>query len=152
MAEEIATKITFEYEGEIRELTLPRDHFTIDPSEIDAELCRIGSRMLHYGELEGRLQAEVERKENRFKQWEAQMDTAIRQEAKATGEKITENGISSKINRSPERLKLLDSITESRRNHATAKAAHFALRSKRDCLISLAYREKELIKADRYSS
>jgi len=152
MFENTEVTISFQHNDEVVTLKLPDQHFSIDPSEIDSELCSIGPLMLRYGELEARLQAEVETLEAQFKKWEADKDLEIRNRAKEIGEKITEGGVSARIQSDPTRLARLTEIAESRRNFLTARSAHNSLRSKRDCLIALAYRDKELIKADRYSS
>lgn len=135
-------------DGEAK-LCLESEHFSIDDTEIDRELCQMGSLLLSYGRAEAVLRVKLERQETELKSFEAELDSCIRHEVKVSGEKITEAGIAHKIVRNEQRLSMLMDIRETRRAYETMRWATRALSAKRDCLIALAYRDKEVLRADR---
>jgi hypothetical protein len=106
--------------------------------------------MLDYGELETELRLEVDRKKAALDKLEADLDVAERLEASKTGVKVTEKRIEKAILGHVDRIAALESIAESKKHHNMMRWAMMALQSKRDCLINLSYRERQLMKADHY--
>lgn len=131
-------------------ITLQQDDFTIDPSHIDSELCNMGWIMLQYGEVETELQLEVDRKKAQLEKLKADLYISIRETASKDGIKMTENQLASKVASAATKGALEEEIATSRQNHALIRWAMTALQAKRDCLISLSYRERQLMKADHY--
>ncbi len=130
--------------------TLPVNDFTIDPTELDKELCNLGRVMLQYGEIEAELRLEVERKAAALTKLEADLDTSTRLDLSKAGIKVTEKKVESTVSGHMQRINWLESLSKSRRNHNMMKWAMKAIDCKRDCLIALSYRERQLMKADQY--
>lgn len=133
-----------------QEITLQPQHFSIDPGELDRELCQMGKLLIYYGEIETALRMEVERKEAALEKFEADFDSHVRFEHKAKNEKVTEKVVEAAVVSSEARQRLLESLRFSRSNHGMARWAMKALEAKKDCLIAMSYRERELIKAERF--
>jgi len=88
----------------LQEVILPVEDFGIDPTDIDAVLCKMGKLLLYYGEVEAALKMEVERKEADLEKLEADFDSHVRWEAKTKSEKITEKQVETKVTVNPQRL------------------------------------------------
>jgi hypothetical protein len=146
----VGKRVALETPDGVVEYILEQDHFTIDPSHIDLELCNMGKVMLGYGEIETHLRLEVERKEAALDKYKADLDTKIRTDASIAGTKMTEGKVTAAITSDETRVALVESLATSRRHHNMMKWAMIALQSKRDCLIALAYRERQLMKAGEY--
>lgn len=144
-------KLYLDQNGEIIEIVLPSQDFTIDTSALDQELCQMGQRMVYYGELEARLKTEVETKELQLERYEAEKDLAVRESAKIAGVKSTEATVSAEVKKDPTRILMSEDLIRSTRSYNVARWACRALLAKKDCLLAIAYRENALIKADRYS-
>ncbi len=143
-------KVTLERpEGPVT-FTLPENDFTIDPTELDRELCNLGRIMLQYGEIEVELRLEVERKGAAIDKMEADLDTDTRLDMSRTGIKITEKKVESTVQGHAKRIQALESQSVSRRNWNMMRWVMKALDAKKDCLIALSYRERQLMKADQY--
>lgn len=125
--------------------------FSIDPSAIDQDLCSLGRIMIEYAEIESALKTEVERKENALIKLEADLDTALRIKSQSEGSKLTEKSLTSLVNSNESRLELLESLRLSKDNYNKIKWVMRTISSKKDALICIAYRDKELIRADRYN-
>lgn len=132
-------------------INLPPHFFNVDPTALDADLCSIGRLMLYYADIETRLGAEVATRAARFKEIEGELDLSIRATAAVTGDRLTENKISSMILTHSERHNAQKLLVDSERNHNLMKWAMRILQGKRDILIALTYREKELIKSERFA-
>jgi hypothetical protein len=143
--------VIFESGGERFRFDFDERHFTIDQSDLDSDLCRIGAIMLEYGQIEAYLRVEVDRKSADLERTYADLDNNIRLNAKAQGEKITENKIKNTVLLNPLFSAKLEELRSSKQNHALIRWAMTALQSKRDCLISFSYRERQLMKAEAYS-
>lgn len=130
--------------------SLPKEDFTIDPTALDKDLCALGRVMLDYGEIEAELRLEVDRKDAALERLEADLDTRCRVDLANQAEKVTEKKVEAAINAHPDRLAALDSLAVSRRNWNLMRWAMKALDAKRDCLIAMGYRERQLMKADHY--
>ena len=130
--------------------TLQATDFKIDPSSIDSQLCNLATLILSYGEIETELRVEAERKHAGVDKLEADLDEAYRLEMSKIGAKTTEAKVKNAVLGNPIRLQALESLSQSRRNHNMLKWAMKALDAKRDCLLALAYRERQLMKADHY--
>jgi len=148
---DFSARLWLDKDGQRVEIALPSEHFTIDPTELDRELCALGPRLVYYGELEAMLNAEVERKDNNVRRYEADLDLAIRRDAKERNQKITEAYIASCIKSNDQRTRLLEDLARSRQSFNTARWAARALLAKKDCLIAITYREKALIQTDKYA-
>ena len=136
-------------DGEVS-FTLVENDFTIDPTHVDAELCNMGRTMLEYGDLETELRLEVERKEAALDKLHYDLDESKRHNAAMAGDKLTEAKLKVAITGHPQRIDMLESISKSKKNHNMMKWVMQALQAKRDCLIALSYRERQLMKADQY--
>jgi len=132
-------------------INLPPYFFHVDPTALDADLCAIGKLMLYYADIETRLGAEVASREARLKEIEGELDLSIRANGAVTGDRLTENRISSMIITHPDRKAAHSVLVSSGRNHNLMKWAMRILQGKRDILIALTYREKELIKSERFT-
>src|SRR3990167_1701901 len=135
----------------LQEVILPVEDFGIDPTDIDAVLCKMGKLLLYYGEVEAALKMEVERKEADLEKLEADFDSHVRWEAKTKSEKITEKQVETKVTVNPQRLQLIENLHRSRKNYNLARWAMKALDAKKDCLLAIAYRDKEIMRVDRYN-
>lgn len=147
MKDRIGNKLAVEVGEE--SLTLEPEHFSIDETSIDRELCQMGSLLIAYGTVEVKLKVELERREAALQKLEADLDEDIRHEARNEGAKITEGIVAAKIRGSDRRAQALASIRDIRNRYEILRWATRSLQAKRDCLIALAYRDKELIRADR---
>jgi multidrug resistance efflux pump len=132
------------------QFTIDPQDFTIDMSNITPDLCTTGAKMLDYGALEARLRTEVSSKEAQVEKIKADLDASIRAEAISSGEKLTEKKIEYKIVGSEQYQSSILSLRESKENYNVMRWAMTALTKKTDCLISLSYRERQLMKADTF--
>lgn len=146
----MSNTIRIEREGEIVEFSLNENDFTIDPTNIDAELCNLGRVMLEYGQLETELRLEVDRKKASLDHLVAKLDAEVRTEASKTNTKITEKRIESVITGHPERQAAIESLALSNQYYGLMRHAMRALDAKTGCLQALAYRDRQLMKADSY--
>jgi len=133
-----------------KQYTLDPDDFSVDASNITPDLCKIGADMLNYGALEAQLRTEIASKEAQLEKLKADLDTQIRAKAMSDGDKLTEPKIVHKIARDPAYHTLLTSLRVSRENFNVMRWVMIALQKKTDILISLAYRERQLMKADSF--
>lgn len=142
--------VTYELDsGEKKSIRLEPDHFSVDQTNMDLELSSMGKLTLNYGLLETLLRAEVERKEAALERLDAELDSKYRTQGFPDG-KVTETRIAGAVKLAPERSELISSLIESRKNYNLAKWACRALQGKRETLIAIAYRERELLRAERY--
>ncbi len=144
--------IELELENSLHTVVVTPRHVSIDESCIDADLCSMGKYILYYGELEAALKLEVERKEAALEKLEADLDAKVRAMAAASNNKLTEARVEGAVTTDPDRLILIDSLLKSKRNHNMIRWVMKALDAKKECLITLSYRENQIAKADRYSS
>jgi len=79
---------------------------------------------------------------------QANLYAEIKAKAAKENEKVTEKRIENLIIQSPGYSEAVDSLRDSRRNHNTTRWAMNALNKKTDCLIAMAYRERQLMKAE----
>jgi len=133
-----------------RIVPLTAEHFTIDPTALDVDLCRLAAVMIEYAEVEVELGAEVERREAALQRWDADQDLAIRSTPGESGARVTETRIQSMVRVHPDRATLVERLVESKRNHNLMRWVMRAMQGKKDCLIALTYREKALIQSERY--
>ena len=124
--------------------------FNIDESAIDRELCQLGSKMFEYGQEEGKLKVGLEQAKSNLEFTEAVVDTDIRFKAKTEGTKKTEVQLKNEILLSDLYKSALVKYEDAQKNYNLVKAAMVALSAKRDCLIALSYRDRQLMKADVY--
>lgn len=131
-------------------MEIRKEDFEVDPTALDPQLCNLGQLMLSYGELETELRFEVESRVAKLDKYEADLDDFIRSEAKKEGEKLTEAKIKNQIISNKTRLEMVTGISEARKRHNMLRWAMKALEAKRDCLLAISYRERQLMKADRF--
>lgn len=124
--------------------------FGIDESAIDRELCTLGSTMFNYGQEEGKLRVELEQAKSNLEFTEAAVDADIRLKSKADGGKKTESQIKNEIILSDLYRSALVNYEDVQKRYNMIKAAMIALSAKRDCLIALSYRDRQMMKADVY--
>ena len=127
----------------------PND-FSIDQSNIDNELCSLGSKMFQYGETEGEWRVNLDRDKSDLEFTEAVLDADIRNKAKESGSKKTEAQIKNEIIQDPLYKQSLDKLMEDQDRYNRIKAAMVALSAKRDCLIALSYRDRQMMKTNVY--
>lgn len=135
-----------------QKINLPPSFFNVDPTAIDADLCAIGRLMLYYADVESKLGAEVESRKARLKEIEGELDLSIRASGAVSGDRLTENKIAATVITHPNRKNMQALLVESERNHNLMRWAMRILQGKRDILIALTYKEKELIKSERFSA
>jgi hypothetical protein len=147
-------------DGSYSKFTLHEEHFTIDPSNLDSDLCKIGQTMLEYGHVEAALKAEVERKEAHLNHVYAEAYAEVRQESKEKKSGVmTESHIKQTIIMMPvyrdavrelyeARLNAVRELYEARLNHNVMKWAMTALEKKVFCLGHMSYRERHIERAD----
>lgn len=128
----------------------PPQYFGVDPTELDADLCRFGKVMLYYADIQTRLEAEVARKKARLKELDGELDLSIRATGTVSGDRLTEGKIGAMVATHPSRKKLVAELVECERNLNMMTWAMKVLQGKKDILIALTYREKEQIKSDRF--
>jgi hypothetical protein len=144
----MSKSVRVERDGEIVVVELNPDHFTIDPSCLDKDLCSLGRVMLDYGEVEAELRTEVARKEAQVAAYYAASDSSLRHKAKTVGEKATENQIKNTILQDETYQALLVGLRQSEMYHGLMRWAMNALNHKGDCLRAMAYRERQLMKME----
>jgi hypothetical protein len=142
------SKVSVERDGAMVEIELKEEHFSIDPSCLDKDLCNIGRIMLDYGEVEAELRMETARKDAGASAYAATLDRKIRADAKAKGEKLTEATIKNAVVLDPTYQAMLSIHREAEKNHYIMRHAMNALNHKSDCLRAMAYRERQLIKME----
>lgn len=135
---------------QVETISLPPQFFNVDPTALDADLCSLGRLMMHYGEIEAKLGAEVARREARLKELDGELDLSIRANSASSGERMTEGRIEAMRVTSPSRKQMIELLVLSQQNHNMIRWAMRVLQGKKDILIALTYREKEMIKSDRY--
>src|SRR5262245_23356591 len=102
-------------------ITLQSQHFSVDPSGLEQDICLIGRIMLNFADVETRLGAEVARREARLKELDGELDLHFRATGVTTGERMTEGRIGSMVITHPERKKQRELLEESERNHNMMK-------------------------------
>ena len=120
------------------------DDFSIDPGSIDIELCRMAPLLMKYFEEEARLRLVMESKEGELERWKADLDDVIRTKL----EKATEARVKAETVKDDRTQKLKMEVLEAALLHNVANARVKALLAKKDCLIALAYRDRQLMRLD----
>lgn len=122
----------------------PKD-FHIDQTIIDIELCNVASTMMKYAEQEAQLKLQVETLENNLDTLKANLDDFFRLN---TDEKLTEARIKSMVIRDVRTTELTTELLQKKLQHNQMRSAVYALQARKDCLIALAYRDRQLAKMD----
>ena len=78
------------------------DHFNIDDTNLDRELCRQGKLLAYYAELAANMEAQAKSKKLDLERLTAKSDLDIRATARNAGEKLTEGQIRAKITVRPD--------------------------------------------------
>ena len=120
--------------------------FIIDQTIIDIELCNLAAMMMKYATEEARLRLQVDTLEEQIKKHEADIDSYIRTTKKE--EKPTEARIKGLIVTNERRQELVSELLDRQFEHNQMRWAVNALQAKRDCLVALAYRDRQLAKSD----
>lgn len=121
--------------------------FIVDRSDVDSDLSKLPSRMIHYGYLEARFRLAVETKKSNLNKLEADLDDKIRNEYK--GEKRqTEAQVKNEIIRNQDYQNLQKDLLETQFGWNTVRWILHALDGKKDSLICIGYRERQLMKMD----
>lgn len=141
-------KIYFDSEHGPQLVEISDEQLSIDPTNLDTDLCGIGKTMLQYGSLEARLRFQVDRAESHLKHVEAVADGVVRENNKAEGKKITEAQVKSLIPQFDEFKEALEKVQASRYNWNLARWVMNSLTAKKDCLLAMNYRDRALIRAD----
>ena len=71
--------------------------FAMDEGNLNLEICRMGQLLVRYGDLAAQQQANLKRKEENVKLVSARVSGALRSQAEATGDKMTESKLSEKV-------------------------------------------------------
>jgi hypothetical protein len=142
-------KISVEREGQLVQVELNDQRFSIDESNLDRELCSIGKFIYEYGTLAaetglrvGRLDAELER-------LGAVLDAEVRARFLNAGEKATEARVQHAVVLDKQYQAYMQAKLEAEHDQAMMKWAMVALQHKSEGLRALAYRENQSMKADR---
>lgn len=132
-----------------QKVTIDPALFTIDPSDLDRDMCSIGKVLVECGSIEAELRTEVARKEAALEKLYADLDATVRVSANATGEKVTEGRVKSMIIATTQYTAALESLHESSKNANISRWVMVALQKKADCLLAMSYRESRLSKFER---
>jgi hypothetical protein len=127
----------------------PND-FGIDQSNLDNELCSLGSKMYEYGEAEGILRVAVESAKADLEFTEAVLDTDIRMKAKESGTKTTEAQVKNEIILRQEYKESITKLLFSQDEYNRIKAALVSMIAKKDCLIALSYRDRDMMRVGKF--
>lgn len=140
--------IEVELDGKMQQFQLSDEDFSIDPSALDEALCNCGRLILQYGELEAQLRLEVARRDTDLEALQAALDLEIRKTAVEKQEKLTEGKIKSLIVVRSDYQEAANKLANSQRNYNLMRWVMSALNARKDALIAMAYRERQLMKAE----
>lgn len=124
--------------------------FSINDSNLDGELCRMGKLMVRYGGVASELGANLRRKEEEVKLVYAQVAGATRSTHEQNGTKVTEKSLDSEVIQSTQYQAALGQLHLVRAD--AVKADHWwrSISKKADLLQALVYRQNAEIKKGGY--
>ena len=131
-----------------KEYTIYDKDFVIDATILDHELCNVGKTMVQYGFCEAELREDVAVMEANLARMEANLYAEIRAKAAIENEKMTEKRLEHLITQSPTYIEAVDCLRRSRKNHNMLRWAMNALDKRAQALNALAYRDRQLMKAE----
>lgn len=123
--------------------------FSVDRSNIDGDMCSIPKKILDYGIVEAKFRLAVETLKANLTHLEADLDNSIRNQP-SEGKKQTEAQIKNEIVRSKEYQQLQSQLLETQNGWNTTRWIMNALDAKKDCLIALAYTDRQLMKVGQF--
>lgn len=118
------------------------------PQNLSEAMVKQASLFEHYASLASRASRQVDDLKLTLEVREAKVDRAIRDDAAAAGEKVTEASIAKRIDAHPEIVNAKKAINEAKQIEANAKAAAEAFRHRRDMLVQHGLLMREELKGD----
>lgn len=143
------TSVYIERDGQLHEVELDPQVFSIDESELDRELCQMGRLIFEYGRLEAEAKTRVGRLDAEKERLGAILDATVRVRFEKAGEKATEGRIKNAVISDAIYQETVQALIQAETDAATLKWVMSSLTHKSDCLRALAYRESASIKADK---
>lgn len=140
--------VFIDQDGELVEVTLHPEHFSIDESAIDATLCQMGKLILDYGTVEAEVKLRVGKLSADLEHVRAILDKEIRDQLKASDERATEARVQGEIARHETYITYVQALNQAERDAAMMRWVMEALRHKSECLRAYAYRENQSMKMD----
>src|SRR3990172_1137596 len=89
-----------EREGELLPVEINPDHLSIDPSELDKELCQVGRMIYEYGVIEAECRLRVARMKTHLDSTKARLDSELRSKFVLAEVKFTEAKVESEVTQS----------------------------------------------------
>jgi len=120
--------------------------FSIDPDNLDTELCRMARLMIRYGEIQAELKTQLSRKEENVKLTFAVISQNIRAHADTSGQKITESTVKEKAQVHEQYQLSLADLHNTQKYSIMADNFWRTIQKKADLLQALTYRQSSEIK------
>jgi len=117
--------------------------FLIDETNLDGELCRMGQLMVEYGSTWADLKAQVARHDEEQEAFYAHKALGVR----SSKEKITADAVKETLKSDQEYRSFLLRTQRSEKFMLQVEVWYKSLLGKKDCLIALAYKHRQEIKA-----
>ena len=138
---------TFKVQRFIDAAQLKRD-LAINPSDVGNAFLEHASIRLHYGELLAKATRQHDDLKMVLEANEAKVDKAIRNEAAAAGEKLTEPQIAKRVAVHERVLAYRRLLNEARQIETLAKQAVEAFRDRKDMLVSYGLKDREEMRGE----
>ena len=135
-------------EGQLVQVDLVPEDFGIDETMIDANLCQMGKLILNYGTIEAEVRLREGRLASELERITSLLDTQVRADFLAAGDKPTEAKVSHAISANEDYQAYVQALNQAKRDVAMMRWAMTALIHKSECLRAYAYRENQSMKAD----
>jgi len=119
------------------------EHLTIDETNVDGELAKMGHVLGYYGDIAARLKTQLARKEEDLEAIEAHIDHSLRQSFAQVGQKFTETQLKKAIINDPTYKKSLDELQRNRVYSYRVDNLFKALVKKCDALNCLGYSQRQ---------
>lgn len=114
--------------------------FSIDDTNMDGELCRIGQLLAKYGEVQAKLRAQLSRHENDVEVTYSREAQKIRSNTQV---KTTEKGVEEQVTLEPSYQAALLRLSETQKDSLMVDNFFKAIMKKADALNALTYFRKE---------
>ena len=143
------TTVYIEREGQLLEVKLNPDSFSIDESSMDRELCNMGRIIFEHGTIEAEAKLRVRRLDAEQDRLGAVLDSTVRAEFARLGDKATEAKVGHAITVNEDYQKVVQAKLQAEKDASVMRWCMTALIHKSECLRAFAYRENQSMKADR---
>ena len=147
MSDEVSVFI--ESNGELLQMDLDPNAFSVDDSDLDGELCRIARMIFEYGTVEAETKLRVGRLDAEIERLRSELDVKVRASFLERGEKATEARVAGAIVLDNQFQETTHAYNQAVRDAGVMRWAMTALTHKSEALRALAYRENQSMKADR---